>query len=235
MVWLAAWWLNLRLAQLPLELCPRSSRICRPWCFWCIIFYWPGAEQHLVDMFEPIDIIHGHDLLDDDEFSEVVAQAESELVGAGVAAPFCCKHSRATLRRPGPRPVRPPELLDGVRPNSTAQPLRVQESSLMQDILSAINRGGGLIILENTGSSMTWLDDQMVSWVHAEAPFAAHAHACQFGAGWAKVWCFVSNRPENLLSRFAFTGCCRAHGGLSLAIRALTIMQQMPLLQKGSP
>ena len=66
-------------------------------------------------------------------------------------------------------------------------------------ILSAINRGGGLIILENTGSSMTSLDDQMVSWVHADAPFAAHAHACQFGAGWAKVWCFVSNRPESLL------------------------------------
>ena len=48
-----------------------------------------GAEQHLVDMFEPIDIIHGHDFLDDDKFSEVVAQAESGLVGAGVAAPFC--------------------------------------------------------------------------------------------------------------------------------------------------
>ena len=39
-------------------------------------------------------------------------------------------------------------------------------------ILSAINRDGGFIILENPGSRMTWLDDQMVSCVHAEALFA---------------------------------------------------------------
>ena len=124
-------------------------------------------------MLEPIDIIHGHDLLDDDKISEVMALAESGLIGAGVAAPFCCKHSRATLRRPGP-----PEFLDGVPSNynSIAQQLAVQESSLIHDrsrfILSAINRDGGFIILENPGSSMTWLDDQMVRCVHAEALFA---------------------------------------------------------------
>lgn len=89
MVWLATWWLNLRLAQLPLELYPRSSTICLGGVLLVHSSTGHGAEQHLVDMFEPIDIIHGHDFLDDDKFSEVVAQAESGLVGAGVAAPFC--------------------------------------------------------------------------------------------------------------------------------------------------
>ena len=157
-------------------------------------------------MFEPIDIIHGHDLLDDDKFFEAMMLAESGLIGAGVAAPFCCKHSRATLTRPGPRPVRTPEFLDGVPSNSVARQLSVQESSLIHGrsrfILSAINRGGGLIILENPGSSMTWLDDHMVAWVHSEAPYAAHAHACQFDVDRAKVWCFVSNRSEiSMLAR----------------------------------
>ena len=165
-----------------------------------------AGKKHLVDMFEPIDIIHDHDLLDDDKFFEAMMLAESGLIGAGVAAPFCCKHSRATLRRPGPRPVRTPEFLDGVPSNSVARQLSVQESSLIHGrsrfILSAINRGGGLIILENPGSSMTWLDDHMVAWVHSEAPYAAHAHACQFDVDRAKVWCFVSNRSEiSMLAR----------------------------------
>ena len=102
--------------------------------------------------------------------------------------------------------LRTPEFLDGVPSNSVDQQLSVQESSLIHDrsrfILSAINRGGGLIILENPGSSMTWLDDHMVAWVHSEAPYAAHAHACQFDVNWAKMWCFVSNRPKiSILAR----------------------------------
>ena len=137
----------------------------------------------------------------DKEAWHVVAELMQEV------APFCCKHSRATHRRPGPPPVRTPESLDGVPSNSIAQQLSVQESSLIHDrsrfILPAINRGGGLSILENPGSSMTWLDDQMVSWVHSEAPFAAHARACQFDVDCAKVWCFVPNRPEiSILARF---------------------------------
>ena len=35
----------------------------------------------------------------------------------------------------------------------------------------------------------------MYDWVHAIAPFAAQACACQFDKDWAKAWMFVANRP----------------------------------------
>eukprot|EP00435_Cladocopium_sp_Y103_P068322 s917_g31.t1 len=151
-------------------------------------------------MFEPVDLIHGHDILDDDTFHSLLCLCESGLVGAALAAPYCCKHSRATLRRPGPMPVRTPEFLDGVPGNSVAQQLAVQESATVHDrarlLLSAVSRSNGLLILENPATSMTWLDELMWTWVKSTAPYASHAAACRFGADWAKTWCFVSNKPD---------------------------------------
>ena len=61
------------------------------------------------DRVQPVDLIHGHDLLDDGIFESVLLLAASGLIGAALAAPYCSKHSRATLRPPGPAPVRTPE------------------------------------------------------------------------------------------------------------------------------
>ena len=153
-----------------------------------------------IDVFEPVDLIHGHDLLDDEVFHDILMLAESGMIGAALAAPYCSKHSRATLRRPGPRPVRTPSHLDGVPDNTVDQQLSVQESSISHDrarmLLSAVDRQNGLAILENPSSSMTWLDEWMCNWVHTVAPFAAHASACQFGQDWAKTWCFVPNKSQ---------------------------------------
>eukprot|EP00435_Cladocopium_sp_Y103_P069793 s1010_g34.t1 len=153
-------------------------------------------------MFEPVDLIHGHDILDDETFASLLCLCESGLVGAALAAPYSCKHSRATLRRPGPMPVRTPEFLDGVPGNSVDQQLAVQEPAIVHDrarlLLSAVSRNNGLLILENPATSMTWLDDLMWTWVHSMAPYAAHAAACRFGADWAKTWCFVSNKADIL-------------------------------------
>ena len=68
------------------------------------------------DRVEPIDLIHGHDLLDDSLFESLLLLAASGKIGAALAAPYCSKHNRATLRRPGPAP----EILDGVLTNSFA-------------------------------------------------------------------------------------------------------------------
>ena len=159
-----------------------------------------ACRQFSIDMFEPVDLIHGWDILDDDVFHQLLCLCESGLVGAALAAPYCCKHSRATLRRPGPKPVRTPEYLDGLPGNSVLQQIAVQESAAVHDrarlLLSAVARSNGLVILENPATSMTWLDDLMWTWVHTIAPYAAQASACQFGANWAKTWCFVSNKPQ---------------------------------------
>lgn len=106
-----------------------------------------------------MDCIHGWDILDDEVFHRLICLCESGLVGAALAAPYCSKHSRATLRRPGPRPVRTPLHLDGLPDNNVQQQLAVQESAIVHDRarhrLSAVARMNGLIILENPSSSMT--------------------------------------------------------------------------------
>lgn len=157
-----------------------------------------ACSKFLVDMFEPLDLIHGHDILDDEKFYQTLCLAESGLVGAALAAPYCSKHSRVTLLQPGPKPVRTPEFLDGLPSNSVAQQLAVQESATVHDraclLLSAVHRSNGLVLLENPAASMTWLDESMWQWLLEIASFAAHASACRFGSSWAKTWCFVSNK-----------------------------------------
>ena len=72
------------------------------------------------DSVEPVDLIFGQhcDLLDDFVFENVSNLAASGLVGAALAAPYCSKHSMATLRPNGPKPVRTPAALDGLPTNS---------------------------------------------------------------------------------------------------------------------
>ena len=80
------------------------------------------------------------------------------------------------------------------------QQLAVQESATIHHrsrlLLSAVDTHGGLILLENPSTSMTWDDPLMYEWVHATAPYGAQASACKFGKDWAKTWMFVSNRPD---------------------------------------
>ena len=156
------------------------------------------------DAIEPVDIIFGQhcDLLDDKVFQNVVHLASSGMVGAAIAAPYCSKHSMATLKPNGPKPVRTPTALDGLPTNTALQDLQVQESAAVHDraryILSIVASKGGLIVLENPLTSMTWLDEEMSAWVRSTAPYLAAAAACRYGADWRKYWLFCSNRPDIL-------------------------------------
>ena len=84
--------------------------------------------------------------------------------------------------------------------NSPQQQLAVEESAAIHDrsraLLSEVDQCGGLVILENPATSMTFDDPLIVQWIQAVAPFAAQASACQFGKDWAKTWMFVANRAE---------------------------------------
>jgi len=156
------------------------------------------------DSIEPVDLIFGQhcDLLDDGVFHNVLDLAASGLVGAALAAPYCSKHSMATLRPNGPPPVRTPEALDGLDTNTALQDLQVQESAAVHDrarhILTLVAAKGGIVVLENPLTSMTWLDGLMSAWVRATAPYLAAAAACRFGTDWQKAWLFCSNRPDIL-------------------------------------
>ena len=67
-----------------------------------------ALSEFFGDRVQPIDLIHGHDLLHDDTFEDVLRLAAFGLIGAALAAPYCSKHSKATLKSPGPAPVRTP-------------------------------------------------------------------------------------------------------------------------------
>jgi len=152
------------------------------------------------DRIQPIDLIDGHDLLDDEVFESVLLLASSGRIGAALAAPYCSKHSRATLKAPGPAPVRTPEHINGLPDNTPQQQMAVEESAAIHDrsrfLLSAVDQHPGLVILENPATSMTWDDPLMYHWVQAVAPYAAQACACMFDRDWLKAWMFVSNRPD---------------------------------------
>ena len=79
-----------------------------------------ACTKFSIDMFEPIDLIHGWDILDENTFDQPLCLCEGGLAGAALAAPYCCKHSRAMLLRPGPKPVRTPQHLDGLPNNSVS-------------------------------------------------------------------------------------------------------------------
>ena len=131
-------------------------------------------------------------MLDDDTFHNVLTIAESGLVGAALAAPSCCKHSRATLRRPGPLPVGTLSFLDGVPSNRSIynwQYRNLPSFTIAPDC--CYQR-----VTARMPSSMTWLAPLMEQLIHCIAPYAAHASACLFGADWVKTWCFMANKPR---------------------------------------
>ena len=101
----------------------------------------------------------------------------------------------ATLRPNGPKPVRTPDALDGLPTNTALQDLDVQESAAVHDrarhIVTLVATKGGIVVVENTLTSMTWLDSLMSAWVRAIAPYLAAAAACRFGVDWRKSWFFV--------------------------------------------
>ena len=156
------------------------------------------------DSIEPVDLIFGQhcDLLDDMVFQNVLDLAASGLIGAALAAPYCSKHSMATLRPNGPKPVRTPDALDGLPTNTALQDLQVQESATVHDrarhILTLVAAKGGIVVIENPLTSMTWLDWLMSAWVRATSPYLAAAAACRFGEDWQKSWLFCSNRADIL-------------------------------------
>ena len=154
-----------------------------------------------LDCFPPVDIIvdASCDILNDDFFSLLCRIADAGLVGAALAAPVCSKHSILRLRPGGPKPLRDFAFPTG-RPDlnwdATAQ---LQESALLHDrsrlLLSRVSASGGLILLENPASSLTFHDPLMMSWIESEAPFCAQIASCMVGASFSKSWMFVSNQP----------------------------------------
>ena len=153
------------------------------------------------DCFPAVDIIidASRDILDDAFFHLLCRIADSGLVGAALAAPVCSKHSILRLRPGGPQPLRDFEHPTGRPDLNWKDSADLQESALLHDrarlLLSRVSAAGGLIILENPASSLTFHDPLMMSWIESEAPFCAQVASCMVGASFSKSWMFVSKQP----------------------------------------
>ena len=183
----------------------RSSVLSSPPAFFLDLF--AGARSPVfaalraqgADCIEPIDKINGdhHDILADDVFEAVLRLASSTLVKVSLCAPYCSKHSRATLFPGGPLPVRTPAEPEGCASNTFEQDCALQDSAAVHDrsrhVSDMVMVHGGVATLENPARSMTWLDPHMSEWVRQQTPYIAVAAACQYGADWEKSWMFVSN------------------------------------------
>ena len=164
----------------------------------------PGSHLGPPDCFEPVDVIFGHhcDILDDENYACMLQVTASGIVGAAAAAPICSHHSILKLRPGGPAPVRTPWALDGLLSNTWQQALTAQESSLLHDrareLLLQVAVNGGLILLENPPSSLTFHDPLMKAWLRSVAPYVIQVAACAHDLDLNKRWAFACNKPEIL-------------------------------------
>ena len=152
----------------------RSSVLSSPPAFFLDLF--AGARSPVfaalkaqgADCIEPIDKINGdhHDILADDVFEAVLRLASSTLVKVSLCAPYCSKHSRATLFPGGPLPVRTPAEPEGCASNTFEQDCALQDSAAVHDrsrhVSDMVMVHGGVATLENPARSMTWLDPHMI-------------------------------------------------------------------------
>ena len=154
-----------------------------------------------LDCFPAVDIIvdASCNILDDAFFNLLCRIADAGLVGAALAAPVCSKHSILRLRPGGPKPLRDFAFPTGRPDLNWEDTAQLQESAMLHDrarlLLSRISASGGLILLENPASSLTFHDPLMMSWIESEAPFCAQVASCMVGASFSKSWMFVSNQP----------------------------------------
>ena len=104
------------------------------------------------DYFTPFDLARhpSHDILDDRVTHLLLRLAFSGLVGVIWSAPPCKEFSMLKLRRPGPKPLRTPQHMDGLPTNSPEEQARVDASTaiharsrrLIRAVLQAAGQGG---------------------------------------------------------------------------------------------
>ena len=83
-----------------------------------------------LDALEPFDLDANpqHDILDNSMFHLLLRVAFSGIVGVGWSAQPCKRCSILKLRRPGPKPLRTPQHMNGVPGLSVEEQRQVDES-----------------------------------------------------------------------------------------------------------
>ncbi|CAE7311333.1 unnamed protein product [Symbiodinium sp. CCMP2456] len=137
------------------------------------------------DCFPPVDLIidASRNILDDDFFALLCRVADAGLVGTTLAAPVCSLPSILSLCPGGGGPL---PLHDFVFPSgrsdlSWEESEKLQVSAMLHDrshiLLSRVGASGGLIMLADPASSLTFHDPLMMDWIACEDGGGIHSTA----------------------------------------------------------
>lgn len=153
-----------------------------------------------VDCISPLDFELGWDILDDNNFEQILRAAWNGFLGGVWSAPPCREYSRLKLRPGGPPALRTPEEPEGKANLSALQTLQLQEQEEIHhrgpQILFAAHSRGAVVGWETPPSAMTLLLKDNTDMLRDWNATCAHVAACQWGMLYAKSWLMCANDAE---------------------------------------
>ena len=104
---------------------------------------------------------------------------------------------RLKLRRPGPKPLRTPEFMQGVPGLSDEELLCVSQSTEIHArscrVIRCTREAAGESGLEQPPSSMAWLEEDNVTLLRELCARCSHVAACEHGVNYYKSWAFCAS------------------------------------------
>ena len=129
------------------------------------------AIQHLGLPSLAIDILIDQrmDILDDFFYEQLLRLCGSGVVGYAGASPSCTEYSLLKLRPGGPRPIRTPEMVEGLPNLSSEEQQRLQDSASLLDrsvqAVSCTFIAGGHGHVEQPSGAMSWREQCTKNWM----------------------------------------------------------------------
>ena len=164
-----------------------------------------AAKAANIDHFSPFDIEFCN-ILDDNQFENLLKSAHSGLLGAIWSAPPCKLYSQLRRDDGGPPPLRTKEYLDGLPSLTPQQLLQVQESKEFHRRSSilciAVFQQGRFAAKEQPINSLAWCEFHQQFLSQCSCHFVA-TPACKWGLDRYKTWAIAAtpDRIQSLAAR----------------------------------
>ena len=171
-----------------------------------------AARAANLDHFYPSDIEFNHlcNILDDNQFENLLQLAHAGLIGAIWSGPPCKLYSRRKDDG-GPPPLRTKEHLDGLPSLSPHQLLQVQESKEIHRRSSmfciVVFQQGGFAAKEQPMNSLAWGEKFHQQFLEQCSCYFVATPACKWGLDWFKTWAIAasSDRIQSLAGQCTHT------------------------------
>ena len=152
--------------------------------------------------FIPFDMVRdpAMNILNPVAYRLLLRLAWTGIIAFLLSAPPSGEFSRLKLHKPGPKPLRTPEHMDGVPGLAPDEQRKVYESTEIhrrsRALLRAVHNMGGDILFEQPPSSMAWLQPDNIHLCQEIAATCAYVSACMHGLDVCKSWAFCGSSPR---------------------------------------